>query len=292
MGDNSDSEYEYEEAIVLVELNGIIDSNFLLQEQTPVKILGIDSEKPILQLGHYLFSGEYEDTLGTVIAYEPVTTVNSEGGHPHEWNAISGVCINLLQGFLYRLNEYSFAAAAASDSKTFSSKVPKVFIERIQLSNGFSEKPMLSLSEKILCYFREKPTVMYFFDELPNAKLKKLFAPSQPFIWIIDALGYLISASYCEDTYGVVQQTLPEIIRLLLDIKMAEEKMPAGLVGIRTYVKDPQGRYDHVHQRISLRNTVNNALCRIANTFNVDINGIYLPEEYQKYFQRYLNKKN
>jgi len=78
MSRNSDSEYEYEEAVVLVELNGIIDSNFLLQEQTPTKILGIDTEKPILQIGHYIFAGDYEDTLGSVIAYEPTTTVNSE----------------------------------------------------------------------------------------------------------------------------------------------------------------------------------------------------------------------
>lgn len=35
------------------------------------------------------------------------------GGHPHEWKAVSGVCIALLQEFVYRLNEYSFAAAAA-----------------------------------------------------------------------------------------------------------------------------------------------------------------------------------
>lgn len=41
---------------------------------------GIDSDTPILQLGHYLFAGEYEDNFGTVIAYEPTsTTINSEG---------------------------------------------------------------------------------------------------------------------------------------------------------------------------------------------------------------------
>lgn len=43
---------------------------------------GIDSDTPILQLGHYLFSGEYEDTFGTVIAYEPTSTsVDSEGSY-------------------------------------------------------------------------------------------------------------------------------------------------------------------------------------------------------------------
>lgn len=47
--------------------------------------------------------------------------------------------------------------------------------------------------------------------------------------------------------------------------------MPVGLVGIRTYVRDPQGRYDHIHQRLSLKTTVNNALSRIACTFDENI---------------------
>ena len=37
------------------------------------------------------------------------------------------------------------------------------------------------------------------------------------------AFGYLVAISYKEDKYGVVQQTLPEIIRLLLDIKMVSK---------------------------------------------------------------------
>lgn len=39
------------------------------------------------------------------------------GGHPHEWKAISGICMNQLHDFVYKLNEYSFAAAAASEPK-------------------------------------------------------------------------------------------------------------------------------------------------------------------------------
>lgn len=44
------------------------------------------------------------------------------GGHPHEWKAVSGICIALLQEFVYKLNEYSFAAAAAPESKSLPPK--------------------------------------------------------------------------------------------------------------------------------------------------------------------------
>lgn len=39
---------------------------------------------------------------------------------------------------------------------------------------------------QVLSYLREKPAVSYFFEELPNVKLMKLFADSQPITWIID----------------------------------------------------------------------------------------------------------
>ncbi|GFT83734.1 uncharacterized protein NPIL_511911 [Nephila pilipes] len=89
--DNSDSEYEIEEAIVLVELNGIIDSDFLLQAQDHSKFLGIDTDEPILQIGNCLFKGEYEDTVGTVIVYEPTDTSKTDASETTE-NSYEFLC--------------------------------------------------------------------------------------------------------------------------------------------------------------------------------------------------------
>ncbi|EFB28039.1 hypothetical protein PANDA_017387, partial [Ailuropoda melanoleuca] len=67
-----DGEEEEEEAeqLVLVELSGIIDSDFLSKCENKCKILGIDTERPILQVDNYVFAGEYEDTLGTCAIFE------------------------------------------------------------------------------------------------------------------------------------------------------------------------------------------------------------------------------
>ncbi|KAL1770161.1 general transcription factor 3C polypeptide 6 [Sigmodon hispidus] len=59
-----------EQQFVLVELSGIIDSDFLSKCENKCKILGIDTEKPILQVDSYVFAGEYEDTLGTCVIFE------------------------------------------------------------------------------------------------------------------------------------------------------------------------------------------------------------------------------
>ncbi|KAM6180888.1 general transcription factor 3C polypeptide 6 isoform 2-T2 [Erethizon dorsatum] len=80
-GEEEEEEEEEEEAeqFVLVELSGIIDSDFLSKCENKGKILGIDTERPILQLDSYVFAGEYEDTLGTCVIFEENVEYDTEG---------------------------------------------------------------------------------------------------------------------------------------------------------------------------------------------------------------------
>lgn len=75
-----DDEWEEEEQLVVVELSGIINNDFLTKCRGTCKILDIDSEKPMMQVGQYVFAGEYEDALGTCVLFEegqPKGKVNS-----------------------------------------------------------------------------------------------------------------------------------------------------------------------------------------------------------------------
>ncbi|XP_077980762.1 general transcription factor 3C polypeptide 6-like [Glandiceps talaboti] len=65
------------EQLVLVELSGIIDTNFLSKERKDCKLLGVESEQPVLQIGRYAFTGEYKDTVGTAVIFEEETHVKS-----------------------------------------------------------------------------------------------------------------------------------------------------------------------------------------------------------------------
>ncbi|XP_059128500.1 general transcription factor 3C polypeptide 6 isoform X2 [Peromyscus eremicus] len=78
--EEEDEEIEEVEQFVLVELSGIIDSDFLSKCEKKCKILGIDTERPILQVDSYVFAGEYEDTLGTCVIFEEgVERIDPEG---------------------------------------------------------------------------------------------------------------------------------------------------------------------------------------------------------------------
>ncbi|XP_036025146.1 general transcription factor 3C polypeptide 6 isoform X2 [Onychomys torridus] len=78
--EEEEEEIEEVEQFVLVELSGIIDSDFLSKCENKCKILGIDTERPILQVDSYVFTGEYEDTLGTCVIFEEgVERMDPEG---------------------------------------------------------------------------------------------------------------------------------------------------------------------------------------------------------------------
>nr|CAG31963.1 hypothetical protein RCJMB04_14h22 [Gallus gallus] len=78
-GGEREEEDEVEEQLVMVELSGIIDSDFLEKCENKCKILGIETERPILQVDRYVFAGDYEDALGTCVFFEENTEHDAEG---------------------------------------------------------------------------------------------------------------------------------------------------------------------------------------------------------------------
>ena len=64
-----EDEWEEEEQLVVVELSGVMN-NDLSKLRGTCKILDIDSERPMMQLGQYVLVGEYEDVVGTCVLFE------------------------------------------------------------------------------------------------------------------------------------------------------------------------------------------------------------------------------
>ncbi|XP_051917913.1 general transcription factor 3C polypeptide 6 [Hippocampus zosterae] len=74
-----DDEWEDEEQLVVVELSGIINNDAMFKSWGTCKILDIDSEQPMMQVGQYVFAGEYEDALGTCVLFEEGPGKGKEG---------------------------------------------------------------------------------------------------------------------------------------------------------------------------------------------------------------------
>ncbi|XP_069763528.1 general transcription factor 3C polypeptide 6 [Narcine bancroftii] len=73
-----DADWDEEEQLVVVELSGIIDPDFLLKCKNECKIVGIDTQQPIMQVDRCVFAGEYEDVLGTCVIFEETSDPDPE----------------------------------------------------------------------------------------------------------------------------------------------------------------------------------------------------------------------
>lgn len=65
-----EDEWEEEEQLVVAEFSGVLDSDVLCKRGGVCKMVGLSSEQPVVQVGRYVFAGEYEDALGTCVVFE------------------------------------------------------------------------------------------------------------------------------------------------------------------------------------------------------------------------------
>ncbi|XP_046578116.1 general transcription factor 3C polypeptide 6-like isoform X2 [Haliotis rubra] len=63
---------EWEETLVVAELSGLIDSETLKKDNLKCEVLGIDTDRPVLQIENYVFAGEYEDAIGTAMIFKGI----------------------------------------------------------------------------------------------------------------------------------------------------------------------------------------------------------------------------
>ncbi|KAL9959671.1 hypothetical protein ACROYT_G033014, partial [Oculina patagonica] len=76
----SEEDWEEEEHLVLVKLQGVIDNEFLYSCESAIcRLLGIDTDEPVLQVGNYTFIGEFKESIGTHVLFEELESNDAEG---------------------------------------------------------------------------------------------------------------------------------------------------------------------------------------------------------------------
>lgn len=175
--------------------------------------------------------------------------ISQPGGHPYHWDAIYTECTTQIKSFLKQLKENSNSG-----------------ISSVGYSDASSLSPLSNFWIKLK---------MYFTMELPGLKLRKLYC--LPVIFSIKALCRLISASYNEDKYGVVQRSLTEILSLLFALHgtMEKEKIP----------KQHKDMCEIEH----FRQCITNGIYHIVCTFKDHLHSLPLSPEDHKHVDKFLN---
>ncbi|XP_051027202.1 nucleoporin NDC1 isoform X2 [Acomys russatus] len=147
--------------------------------------------------------------------------------------------------------------------------------------------------EQIKNFLSKRVLIMYFFSKHPEASIQAVFSDAQMHIWALEGLSHLVAASFTEDRFGVVQTTLPAILRTLLTLQEAVDKyfkLPhASSKPPRTSGSLVDTSYKTL--RFAFRASLKTAIYRIATTFGDHLNAVQASAEHQKRLQQFLEFK-
>ena len=130
----------------------------------------------------------------------------------------------------------------------------------------------------------KKPGISFIFGEIPDAKVRYYLAQAQPIIWTVQGLSQLTAASIKEDTYGVVQKDLPEILTVLLQLKQALDKLQR----IGNYKKSHKIDYFELKMKSALRSAVKRSLYCICIEFGDYVKELKLTKDVFQQLQPFL----
>ncbi|XP_067943588.1 nucleoporin NDC1-like [Watersipora subatra] len=193
-----------------------------------------------------------------------IFSLSMPGGHPKTWSTILSVTKGSLTELLQRLESTNEKLLSAYKG-IISHQASK--IETIK--PGFHNPGAAKQASNVGGW---RPTLLYkaYSDSLAG----EVFHDGQKYIWSLTALSSLITRSVTEDKYGIVQQSLGEILVLLLSIHQAIEslfKMAPSLA--KAVEEEDVNRRSHL-VGVKLREQAKLSLEPIASTFQPHIEHI------------------
>ncbi|XP_015522593.1 nucleoporin NDC1 [Neodiprion lecontei] len=241
-------------------------------------------------------------------------TLSTPGGRPCNWNSIAVKCMGLLNSFTLEVNQ-----ACATNHKLLSGptntstsgklsetsypyKMRNLTAARLlapnldstipplpkQNSNGdlFITQFLRSKRQEFITYLLSVPMIRYVFEETLEEKIRYIFRNAQPVIWAAEGISSLIVISLKEDQYGVIQQDLPTIIRTLLSLKEALDKLHKANI----FVKKSQSDDKEIRQMMMcLISTIKRSIYRITTTFKDYIEDLPLEPDIIGQLQSFLS---
>nr|XP_006825751.1 PREDICTED: nucleoporin NDC1-like [Saccoglossus kowalevskii] len=133
---------------------------------------------------------------------------------------------------------------------------------------------------------KRRSLIAYFISPLPEVPSREIFVNAQVNIWTIEALSRLVAASYTEDQYGVVQQSLHDILTAMLTLQITLDKhlkLPVLAAKLSRQTKTAEENL-----KFCLRTTLKCALYRIVATFGEHLRNVKLDAEFETRLAQFM----
>ncbi|KAK6188561.1 hypothetical protein SNE40_004715 [Patella caerulea] len=251
--------------------------------------------------------------------------LSQPGGHPHTWNRISSVClaeINDLCGQIEAANWKTYASVPIKQANVIdrsytqgegmndSQYYHSTTLHSVNYNNNFNnitlnntnpvsennvepapKKTFTIWREKFSALVSKKPGIGYFMGELPDSKSRVLFASSQIQIWAVEALSDLVTASFEEDKFGIVQRSLPTILSSLLNLQENVEKHFKLVTPVTRRNNKDIFTVNDATLRYQLQSVLKSSIYRIINKFGKHIRDLPMDPDCSKKLRPFLEYK-
>lgn len=135
---------------------------------------------------------------------------------------------------------------------------------------------------------KRKSGIHYFFGDMPESRIYFLLSKGQPIIWAIQGLSFIATASFTEDSYGVVQKDLPVILTSLVNLKQNLDKLNKVSIVNR---RSTHCELFKTQLKTALRTAVRRSLYNICNTFGEYLPQMQISKEIFQQLQTFVNYK-
>lgn len=242
-------------------------------------------------------------------------TLSQPGGHPYNWNSMAKKCIDFLSKFSMDLN----AVLTKHQDQTFcySTKVLSMTVASVpQMEHSRHMRKLIpdtvpplatqtdtkeathagwhfqrtikQLQDSFMAYLLTKPLINYIFVEQDDNKIRYVLLNGQPVMWAAEALSFLAVSSLSEDSYGIVQKDLANIIGVLLSVKQALDKLHKSTT---LFKKMPMNDKLFREMFVSLRIAIKRSLYRIVTEFKPYLNDFFLEPAQVEQLRSFLDYK-
>lgn len=213
--------------------------------------------------------------------------LSNPGGHPHNWKLLIQESLKIVSSFSDELKQTVEAQKPVINNNNNINKSIFNFYESKRLAREYNEfSGIRSLSTTSVKYepatIEKQPDlitaatkkllsnrfIFYIFGEADGAKLNFLLTKNtQTLIWIVQGISALIARSLAEDSYGVVQHDIKQVIKSIIKLKNVLDKVGA----LNVIAKDKN--------LIALKSAVRRSLYRISVEFSCYFDDLMLDPE-------------
>lgn len=121
----------------------------------------------------------------------------------------------------------------------------------------------------MLGYLKKQKLFSHFYKENPNYKTEQLFVDSFLVVNALKGLSNMAVASVNEDEYGIVQQTLPDIIHTFISLQKILEKFNSTTsstsISFKILQKCDANKIELLMQKLTF--ILNESMFKITQTF-------------------------